>query len=198
MREKYLETGRMNQKLETREKILHAAKQFLNEAKDFSLEEVAEKAGVSRATIYRYFSDTEVLSGEAGLDINTQSPEAIYSEFQHLKLSESLMKVQDYFNNLTIEHEHAFRKYLSIVVTSNSSKTKRGARRNKTLKLFLENSQLPDQEKRNLSNLLTVLMGAEPIIVTKDVCGLDNTESKELLKWGLQLLLKGLFLDEKP
>lgn len=40
-------------------------------------------------------------------------------------------------------------------------------------------------------------MGIEPIIVTKDVCGLNNAESKELLKWGMELLLKGFSFEKK-
>ena len=40
--------------------------------------------------------------------------------------------------------------------------------------------------------LATTLMGMEPFIVTKDVCGLDNEASKEVLRWGLELIIKGL------
>ena len=40
-------------------------------------------------------------------------------------------------------------------------------------------------------------MGMEPFIVTKDVCGLNNSDSSELLKWGVKLILKGLFCNEK-
>ena len=37
-------------------------------------------------------------------------------------------------------------------------------------------------------------MGIEPLVVTKDVCNLNNEESIELMKWGMKLLLKG-FMD---
>ena len=58
-----------------------------------------------------------------------------------------------------------------------SSQFKRGARRKKTLKLILEETPLTPKEKEDLSNLFTVMMGIEPLIVTKDVCGLNNQES---------------------
>jgi len=63
--------------------------------------------------------------------------------------------------------------------------------------LVLENTNYTPKEKEDLSNLLTILMGIEPLIVTKDVCGLDNRESIELMKWGMELMLKGFFSSKK-
>lgn len=195
MKKEYLQKGRVNQKLKTREKILSSAQELLSTGKKFTLEEVAEKAGVSRATIYRYYSNVDVLSAEAGIDINTLSPEAIFENLKGLKTSDKILGVQAYYNNLTMDHESAFRNYLSIILGADS-KNKRGARRTKTLKLVLDELNLTKQQANDLTNLFTVLMGIEPLIVTKDVCGLDNQQSKKLLRWGMQLLLKGIAIDQ--
>ena len=48
-------------------------------------------------------------------------------------------------------------------------------------------------ERKKLVNLLTILMGIEPLIVSKDVSGLNNEEFKELLNWGMELVLRGYF-----
>lgn len=197
MKSKNIQSGRINQKLETRDKILASATFFLNKGIDFNLDDVAKKAGISRATIYRYYSNTEVLSSEAGLDINTQSPETVFKNLQHQNLDQILLGVQDYFNTLAIDHENAFRKYLGISIGASSSEIKRGARRKKTLQLALENTKLTQNEKEKIANLLTHLMGIEPLIVCKDVCGLTNDQSKELLKWGMTLILKGLHINRE-
>ena len=63
--------------------------------------------------------------------------------------------------------------------------------------MVLEEADLTKKEITKLQNLLTVLMGIEPLIVTKDVCGLNNEQSKKLLKWGMELLLKGISIDQR-
>ena len=44
--------------------------------------------------------------------------------------------------------------------------------------------------------IFTIFMGIEPFIVTKDVCGLDNEKSIELLRWGVKLMYEG-FINSK-
>lgn len=197
MNDNYINSGRTNQKTETRKKILVTAQYFLKNSLEFNLEDIAKKSGISRATIYRYFSNSTILAAEAGLDVSTKSPESICENLEGLKLEEKILKIQEYYNELAIDHEKLFKQYISAVLDSNSSTPKRGARRKRTLQLILKETNFTKKEKENLSNLLTILMGIEPVIVTKDVCGLGNKESQELMKWGMQLLLKGFFDSKK-
>ncbi len=191
MNEKYIDTGRTNQKQETRDKLLKGAQHFLKKGETFNLEDVAKRSGVSRATVYRYYSNVEVLTTEASLDITTLSSEDILQGLQDKNLEEKVMGIQDYFNSLALDNEHAFRKYLSAVLAPSSIETKRGARRIKALALALENENIPAKQKSDLTILLALLMGIEPLIVTKDVANLNNRESVRLLKWGMDLILKG-------
>jgi len=192
MNKNYVNTGRTNQKLETRSKILVSAQYFLNNGIEFNLENIAKRTGISRATVYRYFSNVDILAAEAGLDVSTKSPETICKNLKGVTIEDKVLEIQEYFNNLALDHEKLFRKYISIVLDSSTSTTKRGARRKKTLQLLLEKSNFTNKEKEDLSNLFTILMGIEAVIVTKDVCGLNNSESIKLMKWGMKLLLKGL------
>ena len=193
MKEKYTQTGRVNQKLETREQILVSAQYFLNKGIDFTLEDVAKKANISRATIYRYYSNKDILANEVVLDIKTRNPEDLYNDIKGKNTEEMILDTQDYYNTLAIDHEKAFRKYLSTIITSNPLEMKRGARRKKTLQLILKDSNLTKKEKTDLANFLTIIMGIEPLIVAKDVAGLNNEESKKLMNWGMKLILKGFF-----
>jgi len=193
MSEQYINTGRKKQKLKTRNILLKTAQELMAKGANFSLEDVAKEAKVSRATIYRYYSNIDVLSAEAGLDLNTESPNAIYKKLQHLGTPEKILAIQAYFNQLTVKHEAAFRKYLSIVLASDSLITKRGARRPKTLELALAQKDLGIDEiqSQNLAHIASVLMGIEALITTKDVCGLSNEASRQTLQWGLEMVLKG-------
>ncbi|NRB52021.1 MAG: TetR/AcrR family transcriptional regulator [Saprospiraceae bacterium] len=192
MNEKYVDRGRINQKLKTRSKIIKSAQQFLSQGQSFTLEDVASASGVSRATIYRYYSSLEALSAEVALDLNIQSPEEIYEAHKHLPVQEMILQIQDYINRFSIDNEAAFRKFLSIAIAGDSPETKRGARRVSTLSLALQKEKLgpENSEIRNLIHIATVLMGMEALIVTKDVCRLGDQQSMELLRWGLNKILQ--------
>ena len=192
MSKKYLKTGRTNQKLGTRNLILKTAQKFLNEGMDLNLEDIAKEAGISRATVYRYFSNIDILAAEAGLDISTKDPMEIYEDVKGKDIEKQVLEIQHYYNNLAIDHEMLFRKYLSTVLDSNTSAPKRGARRKKTLELVLADSNFSKEEKQKLSILFTILMGIEPLIISKDVCGLNNKETIDIMAWGMNLLFKGL------
>lgn len=193
MNDNYINSGRKNQKMETRNKILSSAQYFLNSGSEFHFEDIAKRSGISRATIYRYFSNIDMLATEAALDISTQNPESICNSLKGIDIPEKVKEVQRYYNKLTLNNEPLFRKYLSNVLSTNNPLHQRGARRKKTLsKVFLD-SNIDKVDKEKLANLLTLFMGMEPFIVTKDVCGLNNAESKELLEWGIDLIFKGFF-----
>ena len=191
MKKEYLGTGRKNQKLKTRDRILESAQHILKKKRNVTIEEVASHADISRATIYRYYSNIDILAAEAILDLNTKSSEEIIEEIKDLGLKDAILAVQEYYNNLTIDHEAGFRKYMSVVLNEEQSKQMRGARRKKTLAMLLKqrNTKLKSQEIENLVNVATVLMGIEPFVVTKDVCHLNNKESKQVLHWGLEKII---------
>lgn len=196
MSDSYLQSGRSNQKHETRNKILAGAAHFLNQGLRFNLDDIAKHTGISRATVYRYFSNSDILAAEAGLQVSTISSETILKPLESQSVESTIFGIQKYYNQLTFDNEQLFRKYLSAVLDPSNTNTKRGARRKTTLKMALAKSNIHPKDQDKLSNLITVFMGIEPIIVSKDVCGLNNTESQDLLKWGLELVLKGLQLTQ--
>lgn len=196
MKGKYLGTGRRNQKLKTRDRILECTQEIIGTKKEFTLEDVAKHANISRATIYRYYSSIEVLAAEAILDLNTKSSEEIIEEVKNLDLKQAILAIQEYYNDLTIDHEAGFRKYMSVVLNAEQGMKMRGARRRKTLLMLLQERRkdMSLEEMEKLANLATVLMGIEPFVVTKDVCHLDNKQSKEVLHWGLEKFLETVLI----
>ncbi len=194
MKDDYIQSGRSNQKLETRNRILAGARYFLAKKNDFTLEDIAKHIKISRATIYRYYSNIDLLISEAGISV-PQDSQSIIDSLEKLDLPNKILGIQDYYNQLTLTNEPAFRKYLSTNICSPQTDNKRGARRIETLKLALDQTSLNQKEKTKLAHLFTLFMGVEPMIITKDVCGLSNKKSKELLIWGLQLMLKSVNLE---
>ena len=195
-----LQKGRVNQKIKTRTRILSAAKRLMAKSKKVSLEDIAQEAKVSRATIYRYFSNIDLLSAETSLDIHHISPQQLLEEVKELTLEQRILYVQNYYNQLAQDHELVFRRYLSAVLSASvDSKQKlRGARRAETMDLILDSigSGLSKKDLKQLKNIATVLMGIDAVIVTKDVCGLTNQQAKDTLQWGLNMILKGIEYSE--
>lgn len=189
-----LTTGRQSQKKKTRQKLLETAQELLSKGLSFTLEDVAQHSNTSRATVYRYFSNIDILCSEAGIDIHTKSPEILIQESKHLSVLEQILFIQDYYNQLSLDNEPGFRKYLSIYLKeeiSVSKKSVRGARRTATLELALKpyKKQLGN-DYQNIITSATVLMGIEPMITTKDVCKLKNKSAKQSLAWALKTLLE--------
>lgn len=198
-----ISSGRINQKLKTQQRILETAKKMLLSKKDFSLEDVAAKMQISRATIYRYYPNIDILCLDVAIAMTNKDPEDFSHYVKDMNLAQSLFYVQDYFNNLIQKHETPFRKYLSLVldksVKGEKASAHRGGRRPKTLEIVMEpfRDEIGNKNYENLKNIVTVLCGVEPLITNKDVNRLNNKQSNELLKWGLEMILKGIAADKK-
>ncbi len=195
-----LEKGRVKQKLQTRTEILKVAKQLMKRTKRVTLEDVAQRASISRATIYRYFPNIELLFKEASLDIAHPSPEEVLASVEKSGLTTRVLNIQKHYNQLAQAHEIEFRRYLSqATIESISSRKKvRGARRVQTLKLAVEpfktNFKKTDYDR--FINSASVLMGIDALVVCKDVCGLTNEQAEDTLSWALRNLMKSLEIEK--
>ena len=200
MRSISLKEGRVNQKIKTRARILNAAKTVMSRNKNTSLEEVAHIAKVSRATIYRYFPNLDLLCTEASLDIHYQSPEALFEKVKEMTLKKRIFFIQNYYNQLAQDHELIFRRYLSAVLSESiaSKKKIRGARRVEAMKLILDSfkKEMSRNDLERLKNIASILAGIDSLIVAKDVCGLTNKEANDTLKWGIEMILKGIYCND--
>ena len=196
MKDEFLKEGRVNQKLQTRSEILKAAQAMLNRESKITLETVAEHAGISRATIYRYYSNIELLTTEALLHAHFLGPEELALQVDGLGFEETVHALQNHYNKMSHENEVVFRRYLSatLIESINSSKKLRGARRVEALRLALKpfENLMSRADLNRLINIATLLMGIDALLVCKDVCGLENEEADELLSWALDLILAGV------
>ena len=201
MKSNSLKEGRVNQKIKTRTRILNAAKTLLSKNRNTTLEEVAHKANVSRATIYRYFPNIDLLCTEASLDIHYQSPNELFEEVKDMTLENRIYYIQNYYNHLAQNHELIFRRYLSAVLkeSTESKKKIRGARRVDAMNLILDSfkNEMSKKNLKNLKNIASILMGIDSLVVAKDVCGLTNEETNDTLKWGIEMILKGIYRSNK-
>lgn len=193
MKKEHLQSGRKNQKHETRKKILVATQQLLEMGKEPTMEDIAEKAGISRATIYRYYTNVDAISTELLLQLNVPDPSVLLEQYKNSSLLEALLGFQKAYLQFALDNEKTSRKFLAAVLSSSNPKLQRGQNRISAIGAYFASNAIDlDLETKNkLKNISVVLMGIESIIATKDVCDLNTAESIETLKWGLEMIIKG-------
>jgi len=196
-----MESGRVNQKLRTRNAILKAVAGILKDNQNPTIDEIAEVAMVSRTTLYRYFPNIESLVIEASLDIKTKEAEELF-EYASEDVIEKIGIIQDYLYDLAVDNEAQFRQFIKASMVSWLEKegkvsSIRGGRRIYLLEAALETveDQLPPEIIQKLVVALSALMGIESLIVVRDICEVSYQEGKETMNWAVKMMVKGI-LDE--
>lgn len=176
-----MSSERHAQKSRTREALLAAARRLLSDRVTLTIPAVAEAAGISRATAYRYFSDPSVLAAEAGLDITTRPYEDLVRECRDAH--ERVKAVALFFFEQAIEHEAEFRGFLSRWLDSwrqGGGAPTRGGRRIEMFRMALaeERHRIGYDACERLVRELSVATGTEAMIALLDVAGADRSTAR--------------------
>ncbi|WP_164658506.1 TetR/AcrR family transcriptional regulator [Tropicibacter sp. Alg240-R139] len=174
---------RTAQKTRTRAALLTSARRLMADGEELTLARVAEDTGISRATVYRYFSDPGPLAAEATLD------------FQVTPTSELLQGISDprkrvhavarFFLDLSREHDRFFRQFLAKTMEvwqKDSEVELRGARRVAAFAEALDpvRDLMEDAELEELAWRLSMLTGIEQHIVLDDILCVDHATGNRL------------------
>lgn len=194
---------RANQKARTRAAIVEAAQRLSAEGEAPTVAQAAEEAGVSRATAYRYFPTREALQVE-GEDItpDVASIEEILAELESDDVATRLLRLLDSFNPIALGEEEHFRRalwvYLDTWLRSSREPSEGGeppavreGRRMRWLDQALEPARdLTGDRRRYLKAALALTLGIDSIVIMKDVCGLEDDEALDVLRWAATVLLR--------
>lgn len=192
---------RANQKQRTRQALVEAAGELVRSGQELTLAEVAERARVSRATVYRYFPTPESLSIEvAQVNPATEPVEQWLRSLAADDPAERLRGLLSTFNKVVLNEEvtmrTALRAYLDTMLENNrrgeAATTVREGRRTRWLDEILApvRPRLTPAKWRRLRSALALTLGIEAIVVQKDVCHASDSETLATLDWVAQTLLK--------
>lgn len=191
---------RVNQKKRTRAALLRAAQELTGQGLQPSVADVADHAGISRATAYRYFSRPEDLIREAALDgvardIRVEIPQAD----EGATLEDRLVDVVGQVYDMVEANETMFRALLAGSAPG-AGTAKRGGRRIGWLSEALAplRKDLPAKDFRRLVHALSLTTGVETFVVLKDICELDAKEARATTLWTARMLLAGVLASRKP
>jgi len=188
--------GRPNQKRRTRKDLLEAAARLVRESGRPSLDDVAEAALVSRATAYRYFPSIEALLLEAS--IHVAAPDAaVLDDASPTDPIDRLQKVDAAFDDMIRENETPLRLMLARILERSvrgDAPSDLPARQNRRLPLIeaaLEPARpgLDPAAFEKLVSALSIVIGTESFVVTKDVLQLSDAEAREVRRWAITALV---------
>ena len=176
--------GRVQQKARTRRDLLEAARRLMEGGDAISVNAVADAAGISRATAYRYFPDPDALMLEAGMQGSVPSPEELVGDAVDVR--ERVHRVRHYLFEAVVGAENIYRRYLSRVLDASvrveGRQPLRGGRR---IPMY-EHALGPVREKltqaafRDLVLALSAASGVESFIALKDACRVDDETARRI------------------
>jgi AcrR family transcriptional regulator len=184
--------GRIRQKQRTRDGLVAAARTLVSEGVTPTVEEVAERAGISRTTAYRYFPNQRSLLVAAHPETaaTTLLPDGVSLDPQ-----ERLDVVATRFIRLIIDTEPAQRTMLRLSLDPDPlARGGLALRQGRAIAWITEALQplrdrLTEQEVHRLALAVRSAIGVEALVWLTDIGGLSREEAAETMRWSAQSLL---------
>jgi AcrR family transcriptional regulator len=197
-----LQDGRANQKQRTYQALLDAALQLTDAGQQPTLQEVANKAMVSRATVYRYFPSVDALLREAYFGRAVPPLEEIVAPGSDPV--DAIGRATETMNRLLLEDEAGVhivvRAFMQIWLDSTSSeRLLRIGRRMNYIDPIVESlsDRLDKAARSRLRTALSMTMGTEAVLAMRDVAGESVEESIAAASWAAQSLIRQALAESK-
>ena len=172
-------TGRVNQKLRTRNAILQAAVELMRTGRDVTMLEVAKAALVSEATAYRYFPDLASLLQEAMVGQMPTPAEALESVADSRDPVERVAAATEHLLRHVLAFQGSTRAMIAATITRPESASARPGLRFGLIDHALAplDDVLGAAELAQLKNDLAVVVSAEALFCLTDLCRLEPEDA---------------------
>jgi AcrR family transcriptional regulator len=187
---------RDRQKARTRAAIVRAAGALLRKGEKPGLDEIAEEAGVSRATAYRYFPGLDALLSEASVDLLVPQVEDVLGPGAPSDPFERIALVDETFDQVCRGGEMPLRLMLARILERSVGRDPgdpplRQNRRQPLIEQALAPlaPRLGKARLERLAQALTMVIGTEGFIALNDVAGLDADDARDVRRWTIDALV---------
>jgi AcrR family transcriptional regulator len=195
------QTGRWRQKQRTRQALIDAARDLVTLGTTPTVEQAAERAGISRTTAYRYFPNQRALLVAAHPEMGTASflPHDAPSE-----PAARLRVVIERFTQLISDTEPQQRTMLRLSLGQpDDGAAELPLRQGRAIGWIEESleplrSRLTDAEVRRLAVAIRSATGIEALVWLRDVAGLSPADARALMRWSADALLHAALTDTPP
>jgi AcrR family transcriptional regulator len=181
--------GRARQKQRTREALVTAARQLVADGGVPTIEAVAESAGISRTTAYRYFPNQSSLLAAAHPEIRAAS---LLTRPEETDVAKRLDDVVCQFTKLIVETEHQQRTMLRLSLTEDRPELP--LRQGRAIGWIAEalqplRDELTSKELHRLVLAIRATIGIEAMVWLVDVAGLSRAQAVRLMRRSAAALL---------
>jgi AcrR family transcriptional regulator len=193
--------GRTRQKQRTRESLIAAARMLVEEGATPTVEDVAERAGISRTTAYRYFPNQRTLLVAAHPETATTT---LLTDDLSSDPQERLDAVATRFIQLIIDTEAAQRTMLRLSLDPEPQQRGRlPLRQGRAIAWITEalqplSGRLTDEQIHRLALAVRSAIGVEALVWLTDIGGLSREEAAETMRWSAQALLSAAVVSGPP
>ena len=193
----YVQTGRIAQKLRTRNVLLQAARALIERGLTPTVEDAAAEASIARTTAYRYFPNQHALIAASYPDLQADS---LLADDAPADPGARLAIVLDRYLQMTVRQEAALRTALRLSLESDGKELV--LRRGRVIG-WVEDALAPlrnrmsAQEIGRLARAIRAAAGIEALIWLCDVGGLSRREAVKLMKWSAHALLRAAVEDKR-
>jgi len=188
--------GRANQRRRTRRALIEAVLALREGGREPTFPEVAERAMVSRATAYRYYSSVGDLISDATFERAVPPLESLF-RLGHDDPAEAAGRAARTINKLLLDDEiglHAVERSFMSTWLDNPPEARppRPARRLQYVGPIVAGlkGKLTPAVRRRLAQALTMLMGTEAALALRDVAGASIDEALATSSWAAQALVR--------
>jgi hypothetical protein len=188
--------GRTNQKERTRQALLAAARDLLTEGQAPTVARAAQRALVSEATAYRYYSDPRSLLRDA-LAVNWPGLEALLADLRAAPLLERrAQRAAEAMARVVLANEVHIRALIALSRSESAGETGgagglRPAYRFDLIAAVLDPlaKRLDASRRRQLELALAVVISAEAVLTLKDFCACGDEEIVSTLGWSARRMV---------
>jgi AcrR family transcriptional regulator len=169
--------------------------ELLGEGTTPSVGEIAERAEVSRRTVYSYFPTLDHLLVDASLGMISEAETERTMEPAGEDAEERIAALAAEVTGMSEEVERLGRRVIALTVDASEPQgggPRRGYRRVGWIETALEPIRpgLEDDAFERLVSALAMVIGFEPLLVARDTRGLSADEAAEVSAWAARALLR--------
>jgi AcrR family transcriptional regulator len=193
-----LKSGRARQKTHTRRLLLETTARLLASGGSPTVTEVADAAGVSRRTAYRYFESAKRLHADAALEkLRPAMESAIDSSTSSTSIGGIDARIDalvESMQRLALENESLLRTMIheTVLTPAPGAAPRRGSRRLEWIESAIAPLQrrLAPADYKRVVNALALCTGIEALLVLRDICCLTPADATRVSQWMCRAIVR--------
>jgi AcrR family transcriptional regulator len=196
----FLEGGRTNQKLRTRNALIAAARDLIAQGASPTVEDAAAAAAISRTTAYRYFRNQAELLAAAHPEVTRTT---LLPADPPTDAAARLEIVVREITRTVLDTEPQQRTMLRLSLEPTPRPEGLPLRRGRAIAWIEEaleplRGQLTNAELRRLVLAIRAAVGIEALVWLTDVAGLSRKEAVKNMRWSAHALLEAALSRARP